>query len=183
MFTCEEQLEIGALRYQQISCLAAAVISSRRGRILKYKKRSVWIREWILDRPLFGQYENLMSELCRADIKGVQELYKSGLCYVRRVSPQSIGPRIERQDTFFRKALDPGLYVEVTRHIYHPVCSRKHHVHTWCLRDCTRLQKDCQKQQNDTLVSQRIFKHFENFTTTELDLRLLPIVYETLRFN
>lgn len=76
MFTCEEQLEIAALRYQQISCLAAAVIISRRGRILKYKKRSVWVRKWILDRPLFGQYENLMSELCRTDIKGYRSFIR-----------------------------------------------------------------------------------------------------------
>lgn len=77
------------------------------------RPRKFWSRPWLLRRPLFGQYEQLMSELAREDIPG----FKNFL----RVEPdlfhellQRVGPRIERQNTFMRKSLEPGLRLAVT---------------------------------------------------------------------
>jgi hypothetical protein len=41
----------------------AAVELSRR----KRKKRSVWVKPWILERPVHGAYSSLVSELINAD--------------------------------------------------------------------------------------------------------------------
>ena len=72
-----------------------------------------WVRQWLLTRPMYGQYEKLMHELTTED----QTSFNNFL----RVDPDifmellhRVGPRIEKHDTFFRKALQPGLKLAVT---------------------------------------------------------------------
>ena len=77
------------------------------------RQRTQWVRQWLLRRPMYGQYEKLMHELTTEDPTS----FKNFL----RVDPDifmellhRVGPRIEKQDTFFRKALPPGLKLAVT---------------------------------------------------------------------
>lgn len=60
-----------------------------------------------------GQYEKLKNELTRED----QTYFKNFM----RIEPelfnellQRVGPRIEKQDTFFKKAFEPGLKLTIT---------------------------------------------------------------------
>ena len=41
----------------------------RRSAILR-KRRTVWTRGWLLNRPVYGQYENLLVELNQEDFRG-----------------------------------------------------------------------------------------------------------------
>ena len=75
--------------------------------------RSVWTRQWLLERPLYGQYEKLLTQLAAQDIAS----FKNFL----RVSPEMfhqlvvrLTPYLQKQDTNMRKALPVGLRVAVT---------------------------------------------------------------------
>lgn len=79
----------------------------------KSAKRRLWAKSWLLRRPLYGQYERLLRELTAEDIAG----YKNFL----RMNPEMfhdllarVGPKIEKQDTFWRTALEPGLKLAIT---------------------------------------------------------------------
>ena len=81
----------------------------RRGR----RGREHWVKPWILRRPALGFYDRLMVELRNEDLR----CYKNFL----RMPPdmfdelvQRLTPYLERQDTFMRKALTPGLKVALT---------------------------------------------------------------------
>ena len=70
------------------------------------RKKSVWMRDWLQRRVLYGQYEKLVAELREDDARG----YKNYM----RISPElfqelleHVGPRLEKGDTFMRKALRP----------------------------------------------------------------------------
>ena len=77
------------------------------------RRRTVWVKPWLLRRPLFGQYKQLLQELHREDERG----YRNFL----RVPPrlfmelvERVGPHIKRKDTAFRKCIDPGLRIAIT---------------------------------------------------------------------
>ena len=84
----------------------------RRGRIRR-APRSVWVRPWLLRRPLFRHYDHLMQELNREDVRE----YKHFI----RVSPElfmevlhRVGPRIQKFHTNWRAPLEPGLKIAIT---------------------------------------------------------------------
>jgi len=77
------------------------------------RQRTQWVRQWLLRRPMYGQYEKLMHELTTED----QTSFNNFL----RVDPDifmellhRVGSRIEKQETFFGKALPLGLKLAVT---------------------------------------------------------------------
>ena len=79
----------------------------------KIKPRRWYIRPWIADRENFGHYEHLVPQLRERD----PDTFR----YFLRMEPemfdeilQRIFHRIEKQDTNFKKALDPGLKLAVT---------------------------------------------------------------------
>ena len=79
----------------------------------RWAPRTVWVRPWLLRRPLLGHYENLIQELNREDVRG----YKQYM----RVSPElfmdilhRVGPSITKRHTNFRAPLEPGLKIAVT---------------------------------------------------------------------
>jgi hypothetical protein len=89
------------------------VLIQLRAQRRRRRPRRWWTREWVLDRPLYGQYEKLMTQLTAHD----QASFRNFV----RVDPdlfhellQRIAPRIERRDTNYRKALDPGLKLAIT---------------------------------------------------------------------
>ena len=91
---------------------AQALVRVRRERRERNRRRW-WIRPWIVNRPLLGQYQRLMRELSDEDRSSFRN-------FVRMDPPmfdellQRIGPRIGRQDTNYRKALEPGLKLAIT---------------------------------------------------------------------
>jgi hypothetical protein len=105
----EEEIVVNACIAQLLNLKRA---QSRRKR-KRNTPRKFWSRPWLLRRTLFGQYEQLMHELAREDVPG----FKNFL----RIEPElfhelleRVGPRIERCDTFMRKALEPGLRLAIT---------------------------------------------------------------------
>ena len=73
----------------------------------------MWVREWLLRRPTFGQYDQLLTELHREDLRG----YKNFL----RITPElfhemveRLTPILEKKLTFMREPLDVGLKLAIT---------------------------------------------------------------------
>ena len=88
-----------------------AVMEERRRR--PRKPRSVWTREWVLRRPIFGTFDQLMQELNREDdvtyanfLRMDQQLFQELL--------QRVEPEIQKDDTQLRPALQAGLKLAVT---------------------------------------------------------------------
>ncbi len=74
--------------------------------------RAIWVCAWLLRRPIYGHYEILLAELNREDIPAFLNytLMDPDMFFelVDRLSP-----RIEKLDTWYRKALQPGLKVAI----------------------------------------------------------------------
>jgi hypothetical protein len=105
----EEEIVINACI---IGLLTQKKCNARR-KAREHARRKWWSRPWLMRRTMYGQYEQLMSELAREDLPG----FKNFL----RVEPQlflelveRVSPRIQRQDTFMRKCLEPGLRLAIT---------------------------------------------------------------------
>ena len=94
--------------------VAALVVRDRvQRRRQRQRQREVGVKPWLLRRPVFDQYENLLVELNREDPRG----YKNFL----RVTPElfnelvdRIGPHLQKNTTFWRKSLEPGLRIAIT---------------------------------------------------------------------
>lgn len=76
-------------------------------------QRKWWSRPWLQRRMLFGQYENLMREMAQEDVPGFKNFVRVEPALFQELLTR-IAPRIERQDTFMRKALEPGLRLALT---------------------------------------------------------------------
>ncbi len=90
----------------------AQVVQARRRRRVGNRRRVFWVRPWLLRRPIYGHYEALLAELNREDILAFRH-------YIR-MDPdmffelvERLTPRIEKHDTWYRKALQPGLKVGI----------------------------------------------------------------------
>ena len=79
----------------------------------KRKRRSEWVRPWLLRRPLYGQYEKLMAELVGEDVNSFKNFMRIDRDTFHKILTR-VGPRIEKQDTFWRRALEPGLKLAIT---------------------------------------------------------------------
>ena len=113
-----EDEELALMQGLLDTCLAAAaIIIDQKKRDaenrMKKMKRTLWTRQWILDRPLYGHYEQLMSQLQATDLRGYRGFTRLDPQLFQEIVDR-VGPRIQKTDTFFRKALDPGLKIAVT---------------------------------------------------------------------
>ena len=77
------------------------------------KPRSCWTRQWLANRPRFGQYEQLMTELRETDPDGFKAF--------QRLTPElwnevyeKVAPRIERQTTVMREPISAGHRLAIT---------------------------------------------------------------------
>jgi hypothetical protein len=77
------------------------------------RRRTVWVRDWLLRRDDLGAYGTLLSELREED--------KGSFLNFLRVSPgmfddlvNRVSPLIERQDTYYRKSIAPGMRLAIT---------------------------------------------------------------------
>ena len=71
------------------------------------KAKSVWVRKWLLKRTDYGQYENPMQQLeegISKSLKKFMTIDPDMFCeHVVRLTR-----RINKQDTYYKKALEPG---------------------------------------------------------------------------
>ena len=103
---------------EEVNLLAAIAVlyvrrANRRRRPRQRARKRFWVKPWLLRRPIIGQYEHLLQELNREDVRS----FKNFL----RIPPElfhemveRVGPLIQKNDTFWRKALDPGLRLAIT---------------------------------------------------------------------
>ena len=102
------------MQQQQQDAAALLVLLHQRRRRRRRRRRSTyWVRPWIARRLEFGHYHNLMAELER-------EHHGDFINYLR-MDPamfhellQRLTPRLTKQDTKWRPALQPGLKLAIT---------------------------------------------------------------------
>ncbi len=76
-------------------------------------QRAVLFCPWLLRRPIYGHYETLLAELNRVDIPAFRN-YTSMDSDMSFELVGRLSPRIEKQDTWYWKTLQPGLMVAIT---------------------------------------------------------------------
>ena len=77
------------------------------------RRRRFWVRTWLLRRPEYGQYENLMKELEMEDTSGFKNFLRMEPAMFYELL-QRLSLRISKKDTWFRKAHEPGLRLAIT---------------------------------------------------------------------
>ena len=103
----------------EMEAAAGVLVMMRRRRWRQRRASNFWVRPWLQTerRLLYGHYDRLMEELRQEDqqsffnfIRMPPEMFDELL--------NRVGPRIQLQDTNFRRALEPGLKLAVTlRHL------------------------------------------------------------------
>ena len=88
-------------------------MNNSRQRQKKKRQRALWIRPWLLRRPSYGHYENLIREMALEDHKCFYNFMRMDKDMFNELL-QRIGPRIQKKDTWYRKSLDPGLRLAIT---------------------------------------------------------------------
>jgi len=81
------------------------------------RRRQYWTRPWLLRRPDLGQYERLMNELQVEDQASFRNFLRVDPALFNELVDR-VGPLIQKEDTFFRKALPAPLKLAITlRHL------------------------------------------------------------------
>ncbi len=90
----------------------AQVVQARKRRRVGNRRRAVWVSAWLLWRPIDGHYKTLLAELNR-DVPAFRNYtHMDPDMFFEMVD--RLSPRIEKQDTWYQKALQPGLKVAIT---------------------------------------------------------------------
>ena len=104
------QLELDRNAAQVNIVVAQAVLCQRRWR---RRNRTIWVKPWLQRRNLLGQYERHMAELRDEDIPAFRNFLRVEPAMFNE-SLNRLGERITKKDTWYRKALDPGLKLAIT---------------------------------------------------------------------
>jgi len=86
-------------------------------RVRRRRRRRWWVRPWLLRRPQQGQYEQLMGELLEEDHPAFSNFIRLDPAMFRELM-EKVGDRITKNDTWYRKALVPGLKISITLRFY-----------------------------------------------------------------
>ena len=80
----------------------------------KYRsERSIWCRDWLLRRDDLGAYDTLLAELKDEDQKSFLNFLRLSPALFESLLAK-VTPYIQRQDTYFRKAVSPGMRLAIT---------------------------------------------------------------------
>ncbi|XP_062592427.1 putative nuclease HARBI1 [Saccostrea cucullata] len=77
------------------------------------QRRRYWIRPWITRRTQYGHFDRLMKELETEDVLSFKNFLRVEPDMFRELVDR-LSPRLQKQDTWFRKALEPGLKLAIT---------------------------------------------------------------------
>jgi hypothetical protein len=92
---------------------AAALALLLYQRRIRRRRKQFWVRPWITRRVQYGDYDNLMVELERESQGDFTNFLRMEPAMFHELV-QRLTPRISKQDTQFRRALEPGLKLAVT---------------------------------------------------------------------
>ena len=102
-----------ALNIQRAALVQARLLLDEVDRRRPRAERLVWVRPWILRRPAYGMYANLMHELEAEDPAAYRNFVRIDSDFFNEIL-QRIEPRITRRRNNWRKALEPGLMLALT---------------------------------------------------------------------
>ena len=115
------------LANQQTACTVAMAraqpLVNRRRRRMPQRK-TLWIRLWLQRRIKLGHYSRLHQELRLEDEASFRNFLRMDPRMFHELL-QRIEPRISRQDTWYRKALDPGVKPAITLRYLAKTCPCK----------------------------------------------------------
>ena len=79
----------------------------------KRAKKSCWVQPYLARRMELGNYDNLMKELRNETPELFMNFTRTSACLFDEIC-EKITPLIEKEETFFRKPLPPGLRLAIT---------------------------------------------------------------------
>lgn len=77
------------------------------------RRRQLWVRPWISRRQIFGHYDTLIGELDRESHGDFANYMRMEPAMFHEILLR-LTPRLTKQDTNFRRALEPGLKLAIT---------------------------------------------------------------------
>ena len=77
------------------------------------KRRSCWVKPWLLRRHQLGAYDGLMVELANEDVEGYISFQRLAPDLFGELLAQ-VGPLIKKKDTPMRPAISPGARLALT---------------------------------------------------------------------
>ena len=98
------------------ACIVAVLLNGIRQKKKRRKqprKRSCWTRGWLLRRPEHGQFEHLMVELEREDVPSFKNFQRVHPDIFKELLAR-VAPHIQKEDTFMRPSLSPGIRLAIT---------------------------------------------------------------------
>lgn len=107
------KLMINQLKIRLYASMLLRVSQEKKRKKRTSRPRRWFTRSWILERPIHGHYHQLLRQLSQTD----KETFKYYLRMDAELFDHILGRiehRISRQDTNWRKALEPGLRLAVT---------------------------------------------------------------------
>ena len=95
--------------------LAATAVKQARNKTLRNdrRKKSVWVREWLLNRDKYGMYEKLMKHLEQGDVKSFRNFVRMDPGMFNQMV-EDLKPLIQKKRTNWRKPLPAGLKLAIT---------------------------------------------------------------------
>ncbi|KAF6212246.1 hypothetical protein GE061_012767 [Apolygus lucorum] len=93
------------------AALAIALVIKRKRE--RRNRRRIWVKEWVLQRKLFGVYTTLLPELTASDPKMYMNFVRMSATNFQELLSK-ISPLIKKQDTTMRESIQPGERLAVT---------------------------------------------------------------------
>ena len=94
-----------------VCAVVVAVVIARRRR--RRRNRSVWVREWIKNRPSQGAYHQLMEEIQFTDANSYKHFLRIDVDTFQHLLSR-VGILITYSDTHLRRAISPGERLALT---------------------------------------------------------------------
>ena len=96
------------------AALALALVARQdRRRRLRRRRQRVWTRPWLLRRPNLGHFDALLRELRLEDEASFRNYLRMDARMFQELV-ERVGPHLQKEDTFWRKALTPEIRLAVT---------------------------------------------------------------------
>ena len=107
-------------------------VQEERARQQRRRRRTAWVRAWLGGerRLSFGHYHRLMAELREEDVAAFKNFVRVEPAMFDEIV-ERVKDRVWKQDTNYRKAVDPGLKVALT--MRYLACGDNHHskIYAW----------------------------------------------------
>lgn len=94
------------------ACCALIAIAIKRKK-QRRRNRTIWTRDWIVNRRNRGAYHQLLQELRLTDLTSYHHFLRMDIASFEEIL-EVVSPLIKRQDTVMRQAIPPGERLALT---------------------------------------------------------------------